>query len=69
MKCVCGYEHEAGLDESGKWNDRLKGDAEFILITGSTFKIWEHDRYMDTREVRLFACPKCFTVQTDKDGS
>lgn len=64
MKCVCGYEHEGGVDEKGNWNNYLKGDKEFIRITGSTFKIPDDGSYH--REVYLFACPKCSTVKMSK---
>ncbi len=64
MKCVCGYEHESGLDENSKWNGFLKGDEKFIPLTGSTFMECEgHGQY---REVHLYACPKCNTVRMDR---
>lgn len=64
MKCLCGYEHESGLDDMGNWNDYLKGDEPFTRITGSTFMI--PAGHYSTREVYLFACPKCSNVKMSK---
>lgn len=67
MKCICGYEHESGMDDDGEYQKNLKGDEEFIRIVGSTFK--KYLEFGEYEEVSLFACPKCKTVQmSEKTG-
>lgn len=62
MKCICGYEHESGLDDGGDWNDNLKGDEEFILIKGVTF--YKRTGIVSLeKKIYLKACPKCHTVK------
>jgi len=63
MKCVCGYEHETGLDENNNWQDFLKGDERFINITGSTFM--RRGEYHQDAHIYLHACPKCGTIKTE----
>ena len=66
MKCVCGYEHQQGLDDTGKWQDHLVGDKEFLKIYGSTFKISTGHWGDYDEEVKLYACPKCDTVKMER---
>jgi hypothetical protein len=66
MKCVCGYKHQEGLDDNGKWQDNLIGDIEFHRIHGSTFKISEGHWGDYDEEVKLYACPKCGTVRMER---
>lgn len=58
MKCICGYEHEAGIDEQGNWQEHLKGDKRFILVNKL---LMEEDG--DVQTMFLYACPKCYTVK------
>jgi hypothetical protein len=58
MKCICGYEHESGLDESGHWQEKLKGDKHFILVNKGYI-----DEDGDIQQRLLYACPKCYTVK------
>jgi acetone carboxylase gamma subunit len=67
MKCVCGYEHQFGLNDKGNWQDDLVGDKEFIKITGSTFRITPYSWSSDKVDVRLYACPECGTVRMVED--
>lgn len=64
MKCVCGYEHESGIDDKGKYQDDLIGDEEFTKITGVVFK--DETDFFNERKVYLFACPKCGTVRMER---
>lgn len=66
MKCVCGYEHQEGLDDKGDWQSNLVGDSEFIKITGSTFKVSTGNLGDHHEDVRLYACPKCHTVRMER---
>ena len=67
MKCICGYEHESGIDDEGEWQDNLIGDAEFIRIEGTIFRKYvTNGTYLGLYEdVDLFACPKCGTVRME----
>jgi hypothetical protein len=63
MKCLCGYEHESGLDEDANYKENLLGDEPFSRIQGSTFK-----KYLgmgETNEIYLYICPKCGTIKTE----
>ncbi len=57
-ECVCGYAYRRKVLEE----DDL-GDEEFIQVEGS-FTITRE--YESTRKVRLYACPKCDTVQMNR---
>lgn len=61
MKCLCGYEHEAGIDLDGKWNASLKGEEPFEKVVGTFFT--ECGCFEDKKEYKMFACPKCGTVK------
>lgn len=70
IKCVCGYERESGPDESGKWDDHLRGDEDFVPIIGmfevvspNTGATCAFDR---VERVELLACPKCGTVRMER---
>lgn len=65
MKCICGYEHKSGVDSAGKWQDNLVGDKPFRQVIGCIFRIKAEDRYDNDRDVNLFSCPKCNTVQVE----
>jgi hypothetical protein len=63
MKCLCGYEHESGLDKDANYKENLLGDEPFSRIQGSTFK-----KYLgmgETNEIYLYICPKCGTIKTE----
>jgi len=65
MICLCGYSHEDWKDEA-KENERYigkrLGEEEFIEVEG-TFLIKNSGWYCSTREVSLYACPECNTIQ------
>lgn len=58
MKCVCGYEHERGLDNKGNLQENLVGDKPFK-------RIYINSRFTDIRdnEFYIYACPKCGTLK------
>ncbi len=58
-KCLCGYKEGEEWDDNG--NITYIGDEEFIKIK-SSFYIKRDESYFD-KEVFLYACPKCNTVQ------
>jgi hypothetical protein len=60
MKCVCGYEYEPKFDFPG--SPEPKGDERFHHVEG-TFIL--RPEWSPVREVHLYACPKCFTVQAN----
>lgn len=66
MKCVCGYQHERGIDDKGQWEDNLVGDEPFQKLCLE----------IDGKEVAakakclndvffFYRCPKCGTVRTE----
>lgn len=59
MKCVCGYERQYGFGNPLE----KKGDEEFIYIEGM-FEIRQD--YSNNRKVKMYACPKCNTVQMSR---
>lgn len=64
LNCVCGYVHE---DKFCRDSDYVGGEDEFILIQGQ-FVIKDESSYRcpPEREVYLYACPKCNTIQMSK---
>lgn len=63
MICVCGYAHEdykGQAEQSEYFVGKRIGEEEFIRISG-TFLVRE--MYYPSREVSLYACPECNTVQ------
>jgi len=69
MKCVCGYQHEKGIDENGEWKEFLVGDERFERLN----LVDENDGFA-TKPLKveafnvnyfLFRCPKCGTVRTE----
>ena len=62
MKCVCGYEHEAGIDEHGVYHDSLKGDSRFIKVQDIAVDL---DRQVKIKTI--FMCPKCFTLRVGEN--
>lgn len=64
MKCICGYENKDGF-VNGEWVKNIIGDEEFIKIEGSTFK--KSIGIFETKEIYLYACPKCGTVKIKID--
>lgn len=65
-KCICGYVHEAGIDESGFYQDFLQGDEPFKTIKGD-FKICRTSIWGEEIEVGLFGCPKCGTIKFERE--
>lgn len=65
MKCVCGYEHEQGLDGKGNWQEFLKGDEYFDVLCGD-FRVYAHKNGNQKEDTKLFVCPKCSTVKASK---
>jgi hypothetical protein len=71
MKCVCGYYHlkDWQIDDKDEvFKADIKknnGEKEFIHIKGS-FTIDREYGY-GIREVYLYACPECGTIQMVKD--
>lgn len=61
MKCVCGYEHDRGMNDKGKYVIII-GDEEFIPINiVATIK---DDEWIEKR-IAIYACPKCGTLKRD----
>ena len=65
IKCgACGYERESGFDETGKWNDFLRGDKEFLILKPNlNFTASEPDGFYSDSQVKLVACPYCSTIR------
>lgn len=63
MICICGYAHEhwkGQSEDNEEYIGKRLGEDEFIRISG-TFLVRES--YYPPREVSLYACPECNTVQ------
>ena len=55
MKCICGYEEH---------DEATQAEKRFICIKGSFSIITDPNGYSERiNEVKLYACPKCSTVQ------
>jgi len=65
MKCLCGYEHESGLDDKGNFQENLTGDKKFTLLS-DRFHIDDVGFLKEEVRVYLWCCPKCSTVQMSK---
>lgn len=65
MKCLCGYEHQDGINDKGDWQKNLIGDTAFIRIDGSILRAKTNSYFSEYKDVSLFACPKCGTVQME----
>ena len=64
---MCGYERADGYwDDNNFWVDKEIGDEDFEKIEGNYFFI-KGDYYGGKREVYLYACPKCNTIQMKKE--
>jgi hypothetical protein len=68
MNCVCGYKHESGVDDSGKYQENLIGDKPFMLISGVILETSGNSFYDDTERITLYICPKCSSVIAGRDG-
>lgn len=64
-KCkACGYEKDydlSGYDVSREEMINQEGE-DFIKIRGCTFMIKKIGSYRNSKEIDLYACPKCHTV-------
>lgn len=63
MICLCGYAHEDWEGEkefNKKYEGKRIGEEEFIEIHGSYLT---KESYYPPREVYLYACPECKTIQ------
>ena len=59
----CGYVYEEKLGTKYYEREGLKGEEEFIELGTTTKKC--NDYYDRVEETRLYACPKCGTVQIE----
>lgn len=62
MKCVCGYEYEAVIDDDHFNTAVTKGDDPFIKIEGSFHQTIE-GYYTRIQQVKVYGCPKCGTLK------
>jgi hypothetical protein len=61
VECVCGYER---LEDYESESGVAVGDEKFINVKGN-FTIEDEYTY-NIREVNLYSCPKCGTIQMNK---
>ena len=63
IKCVCGYVYYRSVFNG---DDHIEeGDEPFEFIKGS-FYIYDEWNNNEERKVKLYACPKCGTIQMSK---
>lgn len=66
-ECVCGYKYEETYNIGTRSSEITGGYEKFIEIAGN-FTI-ESDANLGgpiARKVKLYACPRCETVQLDR---
>lgn len=62
MKCICGYEHIEVFHQSDRKFIPEIGEEPFVHVEG-TFHIRTGIFNEHLKTIRLFACPKCKTIQ------
>lgn len=66
MKCVCGYEHESGIDDNGVWQKNLIGDESFVVSeTELKFNLSIRESVYSNVYKKIYVCPKCGTLKID----
>jgi len=63
MKCVCGYEHRHGEWDPETQKVIHESDGEKFTYIKGTFLVENTGWHGGTREVSLYACPKCGTIK------